>query len=252
LVEDLVVSVISPERVELRWPAAREPDVIGYHVERAAVEVLTEDQLVRLKSQTPPLDEPSVGAIRRIGNFQRLNAQPLTEPAFVDTGIDLRTPRAVDGEPLYERSFSDESLDKTGKPYRFAVFAYRVRAVDKAGLLSGPSPAVFTIPSSPQSFFAKEEGTTCQLKWAANPEQGLRGYRVYRLNGRFNKEPIPRLTAEPIAETAFADPQAGSGTRRYYIVAVDSLGQEGMPSAPVWFNREWQQFYEPFAGPWHQ
>jgi hypothetical protein len=60
------------------------------------------------------------------------------------------------------------------------------------------------------------------------------------------------LTPEPIAETAFADPQAGSGTRRYYIVAADSLGQEGMPSAPVWFNREWQQFYEPFAGPWHQ
>jgi hypothetical protein len=35
-------------------------------------------------------------------------------------------------------------------------------------------------------------------------------------------------------------------------VAVDALGQEGHPSSPVWFDREWKQYYKPFTGDWHQ
>jgi hypothetical protein len=72
------------------------------------------------------------------------------------------------------------------------------------------------------------------------------------MDGRFDKEPISRLTAEPAAEPSFTDEQAGKATRRYYVVAVDALGQEGFPSAPVWFEREWKQFYKGFVGEWHQ
>jgi hypothetical protein len=100
--------------------------------------------------------------------------------------------------------------------------------------------------------FSKEDGTTCHLKWAANPERALRGYRVYRMDGRFDNAAIPRLTAEPVAATTYRDASAGKSTRRYYVVAVDALGQEGFPSAPVWFEREWKQYYEPFVGEWHQ
>src|SRR5262249_37015286 len=39
IVEDAVVSVISPQRVELNWSTPPEAKVAGYHVERAAVEV---------------------------------------------------------------------------------------------------------------------------------------------------------------------------------------------------------------------
>ncbi|MBI2948332.1 MAG: hypothetical protein HYY23_11865, partial [Verrucomicrobia bacterium] len=45
---------------------------------------------------------------------------------------------------------------------------------------------------------------------------------------------------------------AGKTARRYYVVAVDALGQEGFPSSPVWFEREWKRFYLPFTGEWHQ
>lgn len=41
-------------------------------------------------------------------------------------------------------------------------------------------------------------------------------------------------------------------TWTYDIVAVDGLGQEGFPSSPVWFQREWKVYYEPFVGQWHQ
>ena len=252
LVEDVVVSVIDPRRVEISWQAPKARDITGYVVERAAVEVLSEDQLQRLKSQTPPLESPSVGLIRRIGKFERITKAPVTDTTYVDTSIDLTNKSAVEGEPIEERHVHDEELAAAGREYRHAVYAYRVRTLDSVGGASGPSPAMFTLPAAPQHFFAKEEGTTCHLKWEPNTEKGISGYRVYRMDGRYNKDPITRLTAEPIAETTFADATAGKSTRRYYVVAVDALGQEGFPSSPVWFQREWKPYYEPFVGEWHQ
>jgi hypothetical protein len=106
--------------------------------------------------------------------------------------------------------------------------------------------------SSPAS-----NGTHCpcpvrQSARSANPEEKLVGYRVYRMDGRWNKDPVSRLTSEPISQTTFADETAGQRTRRYYVVAVDALGQEGLPSSPVWFQREWRAYYVPFVGEWHQ
>jgi hypothetical protein len=252
LVEDTVVSVLAPTRVELNWTAPDDQTITGYYVERAVVDVWTEDQLTRLKRNTAPLPEPSVGALRRIGPFRRLTAAPVKETTFTDTTVDLSKPQPAPGEPVFERALTAEQLDAGGKAYRFAVCAYRVRAVNRSGAESGPSPACFTIPSSPQWVFGKEEGTTCQLKWAANPERALRGYRVYRLDGRWDKDPVSRLTPEPSMAPRYRDPTAGKSTRRYYVVAVDALGQEGFPSSPVWFDREWREYYKPFVSEWHQ
>ncbi len=252
LVEDAVVSVLAADRVELTWKAPAGAPVAGYHVERAVVEVWSDDQLRRLKEDTPPLAQPAVGAIRRIGPFEPLTEAPIARTSFVDDTVDLRKPQTVAGEPTYDRQLHEEHLDHSGRPYRWAVYAYRVRAVDDADKTSGPSPAFFTIPSSPQHLFSRDDATTCHLKWAANRERNLAGYRVYRLDGRWNKDPVSRLTEEPITATTFADSTAGKATRRYYVVAVDALGQEGFPSSPVWFQREWQEFYTPFVGEWRQ
>ncbi len=253
LVEDGVVSVINAQRVEITWTAPSSGSTpAGYHVERAAVEVYSDDQLKRLKSRTPPLAEPTVGAIRRIGPFQRLTQEPIKVTSFVDTTVNLNEPLAIEGDPVFDRPLHREHLEDSGREYRKAVFVYRIRAVDDQGKESGPSPALFTIPSSPQHVFSREDGKTCQLKWAANPEEGIAGYRVYRMDGRYDKDPVSRLTLEPRSETTFTDETAGKSARRYYIVAVDALGQEGFPSSPVWFQREWRDFYTPFVGEWHQ
>jgi hypothetical protein len=255
LVEDIVVSVMTADRIELGWkPTSRESAarVAGYLVERAVVNVWSDDQLKRLKSRTPPTVEPIVGAIRRIGPFQPLTKEPIRAISFVDTSVNLNEPQTIEGEPIYERKLHAEHLDESGRDYRKAVFAYRVRTVDAAGNQSGPGPAFFTIPSSPQNVFSREAGTACELKWTANPEKGIKGYRVYRMDGRFDKEPVSRLNVEPQAATTFKDESAGKSSRRYYVIAVDALGQEGFPSSPVWFNREWRDFYTPFVGEWHQ
>jgi hypothetical protein len=250
--DGLVVSAAEARRVELTWRASPEPDVVAYRVERAPVEVLSEDQLPRLKARTPPLARPAAGAIRRVGQFVPVTAAPVRAPRFTDESVDLARPASVEGEAVYERRFGGDQYDAAGKPYPLAVYAYRVRAVNALGVESGPSAAVLTLPSAPQWVFAKEEGTACRLKWRANPERGVRGYRVYRMDGRFDREPVRRLTPDPVSDPGYLDPEAGRPTRRYYVVAVDALGQEGFPSSPVWHNREWRQFYTPFTGEWHQ
>jgi hypothetical protein len=252
IVEDVVVSVPAANRVEVAWTPPPGAAPAGYHVERAVVEVWSEDQLVRLKTRTPPLASPSVGAIRRIGAFQQLTREPVTVTTFADEDVDLTQPQTVEGEPLDNRELHEEHIDRGGRPYALAVFAYRVRAVDAAGELSGPSPAVFTTPASPQHVYSREDGGACGLKWAANPEQGIAGYRVYRLDGRWDEDTVSRLTPDPIGETTYTDAGAGDDSRRYYVVAVDALGQEGFPSSPVWHRREWGAYYEPFVGDWHQ
>ncbi|HEY2250762.1 MAG TPA: hypothetical protein VGH74_06860, partial [Planctomycetaceae bacterium] len=252
IVEDVVVSVISKQRVEVTWSAAAGHKAAGYHVERAAVEVWSDDQLVRLKRCTPPLASPSVGAIRSIGAFKQLTNKPLVSTSFVDDTIDLDAPGVADGEPTFDRPLHAEHLDRSGRAYPRAVFAYRVRAIDGAGKQSGPSPACFTVPSPPQHVKSREDGTSCDLTWTANPEQGIADYRVYRMDGRWNDDPVSRLTPDPLTATSYADASAGKHARRYYVVAVDSLGQEGFPSSPVWFQREWRDYYLPFIGEWHQ
>ncbi len=250
IVEDVHVSAMSQNQVLIEWTAPAGSDVVGYHVERAPVEVYTNDQLNRIKSKLKTLPRPSVGAIKKIGRFHRITKSPV-EALYYRDKVDLENTVEVN-DPIFASRLYKDHLDRSGREYRWAVYAYRVRAVNALGVESGPSPAVFTIPSSPRWVFSREENQVCRLKWRSNPEKSIAGYRVYRMDGRWEKDPISRLTPEPIRETRYSDETAGEPTRRYYVVALDALGQEGMPSSPVWYNREWKHFYEPFTGAWHQ
>ncbi len=255
LVQGLVASVLGARNVKLTWQADTSATVVGYHVERAVVEVFTEDELVRLRTDTQPLPEPSVGGIRAIGPFQRLTGTPIPQATYSDQAVDLTQPAAVEGQALFTHRFGKDHLDADSKKYRFAVYAYRVRAVNRQGGESGPSPYVLTIPSAPQYVFSKEAGDDCQLKWQKNPEDGIKGYRVYRMESpRINGpgQKVTRVAAEPSAETSFMDKGIGRAQRRYWVVAVDALGQEGQPSAPTWHYRLFRKYYEPFIGEWHQ
>jgi hypothetical protein len=254
LVEDVIASVHSPTKVTLSWPKAKDADIVGYYVERAPVEVFSEDQIVRLRTDTKPLNPPSVGAIKSIGKFEKITKDPIKETSFTDIGIDLAKKIAVQDE-VYRHRFAASQIYEDGKRYRFGVYAYRVRAVSKLGVESGPGPYALTIPSAPQWVFSKEDGVKCHLKWENNPEQKLAGYRVYRMESpRINGpgQKVTRVTIDPLKENRYVDENENKDTRRYWIVAVDALGQEGYPSAPVWFERQFKKHYIPFTGEWHQ
>lgn len=244
---EFTVSVLESKKVQLDFGGGR------FHVERAEVLVYSTDQVQSIKKRLPT-SELAAGMIKQIGPFKRLTTKPVNLRTFVDTDINLEAGQGKPSEkPLYNRELRKDQIEADGKPYKFAAYAYRLIAVNPQGEESGPSPVVLTIPSSPQHVFAKEDGQTAtHLKWKASTEKNLKGYLVYRHDGRFNNSQIVCLTPTPIKETTFVDKDSGTATRRYEIVAVDALGQEGIPSQPVWSRREWQSFYVPYAKLWHQ
>jgi hypothetical protein len=254
VVTGLVVSAVDPRRAELAWEKSSAEDAAGYYVERAEVGVYSSDQVRRIRVRYKPGADPAVGAVKTIGAFRRLTAAPLADPRYVDDTVDFAAGQKDPAPPLTEsRPLHPDEFVAAGKPYRFAAYAYRIVAVNRLGVESGPSPLAYTWPAAVQSVFAKEEGEEgTRLKWQANSEKRVKGYLVYRHEGCYDKEPISRLMAEPIAATMMLDEKAGKSTRRYEIVAVDVLGQEGEPSQPVWARREWVRFYTPYVGEWHQ
>jgi hypothetical protein len=223
-----VVSVLGADRVELRWPAHPAKDLAGYNVYRgvASVKTVMKGAPAPWKDNDPEYDEPRVVRVSGIGPLVKVNPELVTGTSFEDRA-DLAKKGPESGD------------------YRWAVHAYVVRAVNRLGTESGPSPWALTIPSEPLRVLCRERGQTAELRWEAAAEKGVQGYHVYRVEGGVFG--IRRLTEKPIAATSFAQ-EGVKGNTRYWVTAVDALGQEGQPSSPAWFGQSYRGFYE---GDWH-
>jgi hypothetical protein len=225
-----VVSVLAANKVEVTWNKHPAGDVVGYNVYRGRVAVGTirRGTPAAWKDNDPEYPEPVVVKVRDITSIEKLNDKVLEACSFVDSTVDLAKPGPESGD------------------YKYAVCAYIVRAVNRLGTESGPSPYALTIPSESQNVLLRETGGNAELKWDPSREKGITGHRIYKVGkGSFD---IVRVTETPIQATTFTQPVGGELTR-YWIVAVDALGQEGQPSSPVWCNQSYKGFYE---GEWHQ
>lgn len=223
-----VVSVLAADKIEVTWNAHPASDVIGYNVYRGAVHMraVKKGEPKPWRDNDPEYAEPMPVEVRDITDIQKLNDEPVAVTRFLDAKVNLTKKDA-------------------GEEYKHHVFAYIIKAVNKLGTESGPSPYALTIPSEPTNVLNREKGELAELKWDASLEKGIVGYRIYKLEGTWN---IVRITDEPIQATTFTH-KGGKGQTRYWVVAVDALGQEGQPSSPVWHNRSYKGF---FAGEWHQ
>lgn len=222
-----VVSVLAEDRVEISWPAHPAADIVGYNLYRgrAAVRTVKKGTPAAWKDNDPEYPEPVIAGVTDIENLTKLNDRPLTQTTFADP-IDLTKDPAAD--------------------YRFAAHAYVVRAVNRLGVEGGPSPYALTVPAEPTHVLCRENGQDAELKWTANLEKNLTGYHVYKMEGGVFG--IKRITDAPLKQTNFTH-RAGKDATRYWITAVDALGQEGQPSSPAWFGRSYKGFFD---GEWHQ
>ena len=223
-----VVSVLGADKVEVNWNAHPAKDVAGYHVYRGLVtpRAIQKGTPGAWKDNDPEYAEPTVVEVRDITEIRKLTDKPVTATTFTDA-VNLKAEGAA-GE------------------YRFPIYAYIIKAVNKLGVESGPSPYALTIPAEPTNLLNREgAGGVAELKWDAAAEKNVTGYKVYKLEGTWN---IVRLTDEPIKEPKFTH-KGGAGATRYWVTTIDALGQEGQPSSPVWHNKSYKGFY---PGEWHQ
>jgi hypothetical protein len=226
-----VVSVISAKQVDIAWAAHPAKDVIGYNVCRspAVIRTTTQGKEAPWADNDPVYTEPHVVEVQDFVGYTKINPALVTEPSYSDTLVDLtvKGPEASD--------------------YKLEVYAYVVRAVNALGVESGPSPYALTIPSEPQGFLLQESGNDAMLKWSPSAEKKIAGYRLYRMgSGVFS---IVALTPENLIDTTSLTQPTDGATTRFWVTAVDALGQEGQPSSPVWFKQSYKGFYK---GDWHQ
>jgi hypothetical protein len=224
-----VVSVLAKDRIEVTWDRHSESDVVGYNLYRgvATVRTVKQGEPKAWRDNDPAYEQPTVVQVRDVTQMKKLNDKPLTKTTFTD-GVDLT------------------KKGKEAEDYRYAVHAYVVRAVNKLGVESGPSPYALTLPSEPLNVLCREQGEVAELKWDKARENGVSGYHVYKLDGTWK---IVRVTDRPLKETTYRYKVGKNAVTRFWVAAIDAMGQEGQPSSPAWFGKSYRGFYD---GEWHQ
>ncbi|MBA2226152.1 fibronectin type III domain-containing protein [Thermogemmata fonticola] len=214
--------------VSLQWPAADQADIVGWHVYRGRVipRTVRKGQPAAWRDNDPEYDQPQFVEVQDIVQWQRLTREPVRQTHWHDT-VTLR----------------QKSPDSD---YPWTVYAYVLRAVNRLGRESGPSPYVLTIPSEPRHVLCREVEDFAEIQWEPPLEKNVIGYHIYMLRGTWE---IIRLTDQPIRETRYRYRVGRQRVTRFWVTAVDHLGQEGQPSSPAWFGRAYRGFFE---GDWHQ
>jgi hypothetical protein len=106
-----------------------------------------------------------------------------------------------------------------------------VDMIGREGMITEQTAVPRSVPLPPAGLWVADTSAGVQLQWRSNHEMDLRGYNVYRAAN------IPavftRLNNEPIPDTTWRDTGVGSGHWYYSITAVDSTGNESLPSDTV-------------------
>jgi len=172
---------------------------------------------------------PAVYMFRNVENMTKLNMGGLIETtSYHDDDADLNA------------DVPEESAD-----YDFKVWAYVIRAVNDFGVESGPSPFATTVPSSVKSVWM--DNPTETLTWDAAPEDSITGYNVfaYARTESGGMAPVNKVNTELITGTTYTLPEGAYSNNfdRFWVVSVDVLGQEGIPSVPIWYGDNYAGFY---------
>jgi hypothetical protein len=89
-------------------------------------------------------------------------------------------------------------------------------------------------PTVPAGLTLLAQAGALELRWSPSPEADLAAYRVYRAAPTGAPE---KLADVPAGTTVYLDATAAAGTAyRYTITAVDRVGNESAPSAPLLGN----------------
>lgn len=160
---------------------------------------------------------------------------PRVKTLLVLRGTGPENLAVVGRVPVAATRYTDASV-LGGTPYLYAL-----AAADASGQATGRSTMTsanglnLTPPATPTGLNMDSGENALTLKWAANREQDLLGYWVYRAEGQQSSAEEVLLTGHPINTTEYVDriPQGVQTRYHYRVVAINSSQVESAPSAQV-------------------
>ena len=175
-----------------------------------------------------PADFAATGGVESVNLHWTANAEP--DVAEYRVYRSTSSPVEISAATLV-RSTTGTDLMDDNRANDVPLF-YVVVAVDEAGNIS-PASAERTAtptaapdvaaPAAPTALTAVAGDGTVTLNWAANTEDDLAGYQVYR--SATSGATGTLLTTSPQAARTFIDDTAANGTKYFYVVkAVDLVG----------------------------
>jgi hypothetical protein len=128
--------------------------------------------------------------------------------------------------------WADRTPKDSYEAFKQAAAEARAGTVDCNALKQGPYPAGDrTPPGRPAAPRAVAGPHRVSLDWADAPEDDVMGFHVFR--GARATGPFVRLTAEPVAGSAYVDRSAANRRSYHYVVsAVDTMGNQSARSQP--------------------
>jgi fibronectin type 3 domain-containing protein len=143
--------------------------------------------------------------------------------------------RPLNEKPIAQNSFKDTNFE-FGKTYYYAVSVV-ASTVDPYAESPRSQPIRVSAvdifpPQPPTDVTVFSEAGEIRLVWTASPDADVAGYNVYRseTSGRH----YLKLTASPVAVTAYKDNSVQSGKQYFYVVkAIDHAGNESAGSQEV-------------------
>jgi len=191
---------------------------------------------LKVRTQPPVPKEPVVSVLAK----DQVHSSWQKSPAPDVIGYNLYRSTGTETSKL-----NQELLDGATFTDRFAIpgnsdtsTRYVVKAANRLGVESGPSPWATTIPTEPRGVQASDEDGRVVVRWQPNPQKNIKGYNVYRVDkGSGDPRKLAIKIAELVQDTQFVDTsKTDQKTCKYYITAVDALGQEGYASYGAWFR----------------
>ena len=221
------------------------PNIAYYYVVKAAdarnrslpTVVAGPIQATDITPPATPTGLTSAGENGRVTLSWTASASPDVTGYFIYRSAAAGTSyRRLNGAPQRETRYVDESVTNG------VTYTYRVSAVDssvpfnESALTDAVSavPRDRTPPDAPTGLEAEGANRQVILKWAANTDQDLAGYNVYRSttpDGSYG-----RMNTTVVTGTAYTDVQVVNGSVYYYrITAVDTAvpANESGPTEPV-------------------
>lgn len=184
----------------------------------------------------PPLKTPTALSVRAVPNGVRLKwSETDTRP-----GIRFRIYRRETESKVTSLAGEASKTEWTDSGTEYGkTYEYRVQAVLPAGDKFAQSELGRRVTITPEDVFPPAVPTglravaglnTIELTWERGTDSDLAFYRVYRATDGQGSKKI----ADSVAVPSYSDYDVVSGRRyRYTITAVDRLGNESKPSAPV-------------------